>query len=88
MPLLLLILYENPISIFNNACPAVIFANNRILKLSGRASNDTFSMILKNGDIHKSIFAGKNKLNIFQPHLYIPTNINPINIPNDTINAQ
>ncbi len=36
--------HENPIKIFNNACPLIMLANNRMLKLKIRAIYETNSI--------------------------------------------
>ena len=53
--------HENPIKIFNKACPDIIFANKRILKLNTRAIYETISIRIKNGAIGKGDPLGKNK---------------------------
>jgi hypothetical protein len=65
-------LHENPIRIFNNACPDIIFANNRILKLNTFAIYDTNSIPIKNVAIINGTPLGKNKFVIFHLCLYIP----------------
>lgn len=69
--------HEKPIKIFNKACPLIIFANNRILKLKTLAKLDTNSIGIKIGAIAKGTPLGKNKLKNSQrcsakPIMFIP----------------
>lgn len=57
-----------PIKIFNNACPAIILANKRILKLKTLAIYDKNSIKTKNGIITIGILLGKKILKLF--HLF------------------
>ena len=54
----------NPERIFNSACPAVIFANNRTDKLITRDSVETNSIRIMNGVITNGEPLGKKWLNI------------------------
>jgi len=59
-------LQENPIKIFNKACPDIIFANNRMLRLKTLAIYETASINIKNGAITSGTPLGKNKFKNFQ----------------------
>ena len=72
---------ENPIKIFNKACPDIIFANNRILKLKTFAKYETISINIKNGAIAKGTPLGKNRLEVV--HLFLNTLIRFIPIKYD-----
>lgn len=54
--------HEKPIRIFNRACPLIIFANNRILKLKILAIYETNSIGTKINAISTGTPCGKNKL--------------------------
>ena len=54
--------HENPIKIFKRACPLIIFANNRILKLKIRAIYEMNSIGTKIGAIARGTPDGKNIL--------------------------
>jgi hypothetical protein len=56
-----------PIKIFSKACPDIILANNRILRLRTFAKYETSSIIIKKGLITKGTPLGKNKLTKCHP---------------------
>jgi len=61
-----------PIKIFNNVCPAIIFANNRIDKLNKRATYETISIKTNKMAIAIGVpFGKKNPINLKNPLLYI-----------------
>jgi hypothetical protein len=69
---------EKPIKIFNKACPLIMFANNRILRLKTLAKKDINSIGIKIGAIAKGTPLGKNKLKnshrcSMSPIIFIPT---------------
>ena len=72
------IAHENPIKIFNKAWPAIILANNRILKLKTFAMYDTSSIKTKNGEINRGTPLGRNMLKKCHPFLYQAIIFNPI----------
>ena len=52
---------ENPIRIFNKACPDIMLANNRMLRLNTRATYETASIRIRKGAISSGAPDGKNK---------------------------
>ena len=60
---------ENPIKIFNKACPDIIFANKRILKLKTLAKYETISIKIKKGAMAKGTPPGKSKFGVVQRFL-------------------
>ena len=52
---------EKPIRIFNSACPDIIFAKSRMLKLKIRATYETASMKIRNGAIGRGAPEGRNR---------------------------
>ena len=55
----------NPIKIFNKACPDIMFANKRMLKLKTRAIYEISSRRIKKGAITNGTPLGKNRFKIF-----------------------
>lgn len=55
---------EKPIKIFNKACPDIIFANKRMLKLKTLAIYDTNSIKMRKGAIASGTPLGSNKLTV------------------------
>ena len=77
----LIILYVNPLSIFNNIWPLSIFAANLNPKDTLRARYDIVSIITKRGNNPKGQPAGTNKEKNFNPW-----SLNPkIVAPNTTV---
>ena len=55
---------EKPIKIFNKACPDIIFANKRILKLKTLATYETSSIKTKKGAIASGTPLGSKRLTV------------------------
>jgi len=63
----------NPAKIFNNVCPDIKFANNRIDKLKTRATYEIISIIIRNGAMANGAPLGKKRAKKLNPCLRIPT---------------
>ena len=61
------IAHENPIKILRRACPDIMLAKRRMLKLRTLATYETASIKTKKGMIARGAPEGKNKLFISQP---------------------
>ena len=71
-------IHAKPINIFNKACPDIIFANKRILKLKTRAIYEINSRRIKKGAITSGTPLGRNKFNIFHFCWNTPIRLIPI----------
>src|SRR6187402_3269006 len=69
---------QKPARIFIKACPAIIFANNRIDKLKTRAKYDTNSTTISKGLIKIGLLVGKNIFKNSIPLRRIPNIFTPI----------
>lgn len=77
-----------PTITFINACPAIMFANNRIAKLIGLKTNETNSIGTNNKAKKKEVPAGRNKEKKFTPCKWIQYRFMPIKILKLKANVQ
>jgi hypothetical protein len=63
--------------IYNNICPANMFAKSRTLRLIGRIKNEIISITTNRGNNQPGTFEGKNILKKLRPSVEIPTIIQP-----------
>lgn len=76
---------EKLAKIFNNVCPAIILANNRIAKLNTQALYDIISTMINNGAIIVGAPDGRNNVKKFNLCIRNPVIVNPIKTPADNV---
>lgn len=79
-----IIAHENPVKIFNKACPLEMFANNRMLKLKTREKYETISISTISGANARGTPDGKKRLKYSNPLRQIAIKF----IPKKYVNAK